>query len=160
VKKLEEDVKKEEDPKKIKLFNEEIQNTKKIAFNIYELREKKIVTAALSTVRGGKPDLKNLLDVEKKLFDSLVREITASRRETLEGEKIEESREDEPREGKRKIDVKRTVNVNPIVLVLEDLPEFVGMDMKTYRLRRNDVVSLSKDMAEVLLKRGVAREIK
>jgi DNA replication initiation complex subunit (GINS family) len=52
------------------------------------------------------------------------------------------------------------VNVNPIVLVLEDLPEFVGMDMKTYRLRRNDVVSLSKDMAEVLLKRGVAREIK
>ena len=75
LKNLEKIVEKEENPQKIKLFNDEIQNTKKIAFSIYELREKKIVQAALSTVRSGKPDLKNLLDIENKLYDSLVEQI-------------------------------------------------------------------------------------
>ena len=49
---------------------EEIQTIKRIIDNIYEQREKKIMKAALSKVRGGRPDLKNLLDVEKNLFDS------------------------------------------------------------------------------------------
>ena len=49
---------------------EEIQTIKRIIDNIYEQREKKIMKAALSKARGGKPDLKNLLDVEKNLFDS------------------------------------------------------------------------------------------
>ena len=42
----------------------------RIFISICELREKKIVKAALSKARGGKPDLKNMLDGEKKLFDS------------------------------------------------------------------------------------------
>ena len=52
------------------ISREEIQTVKRIIDNIYELREKKVMQAALSKSRGGKPDLKNLLNVEKKLFDS------------------------------------------------------------------------------------------
>jgi len=74
----------EENTQKKQLFDDEIQNTNKIGFNIYELREKKIVQAALSKVRGGKPDLTNLLEIEKKLFDSLVEQIIVSRGEILE----------------------------------------------------------------------------
>ena len=50
----------------------EIQTIKRIFTIICELREEKIVKAALSKARGGKPDLKNMLDEEKKLFDSVL----------------------------------------------------------------------------------------
>ena len=48
----------------------EIQTIKKIIDNIYMQREKKIILAALSKIRGGRPELRNLLDEERKLFDS------------------------------------------------------------------------------------------
>ena len=52
------------------ISNKESQTIKRIFTIICELRERKIVKAALSKARGGKPDLKNMLDEEKKLFDS------------------------------------------------------------------------------------------
>ena len=36
--------------------------------------------AALSKIRGGKPDLNNILDEEKKLFDSIVATLLQSRK--------------------------------------------------------------------------------
>ena len=146
----------EENSQRIQLFNDEIQNTKNIALNIYELREKKIVQAALSKVRGGKPDLKNLLEIEKKLFDSLVEQIIVSRKELLE-QKIE-----------KKIKTKSTQvtgekepenNTNAIVQVTQDTPEFVGTDMKTYLLRKDDILTIPEEMSAPLLKRGVVKQI-
>ena len=58
---------------------EEIQTIKRIIDNIYEQREKKIMKAALSKARGGKPDLKNLLNAEKNLFDSTLNILIQSR---------------------------------------------------------------------------------
>jgi DNA replication initiation complex subunit (GINS family) len=149
---------KEENSQKIKLFDDEIQNTKKIAFNIYELREKKIIQAALSKVRGGKTDLKNLLDIEKKLFDSLVEQIIVSRKDILE-QKLEKRTKPKlsPETGEKK---KKIPNTNAIVRVTQDTPEFVGTNMKTYSLRKDDVLTLPKEMSEPLLKRGVIEQIK
>jgi len=62
------------------LSEKEIQDIERIFSIIYELREKKIVQAALSKIRGGKPDLKNMLDEEKKLFDSIVSTLLQSRK--------------------------------------------------------------------------------
>lgn len=62
------------------LTNKEIQNIEKIFICVREQREKKIVQAALSKARGGKPDLKNMLDMEKKLFDSILDVILQSRK--------------------------------------------------------------------------------
>jgi len=157
LKTLEKMTEKEENQQKIKLIKEELQNTKKIADNIYELREKKIVQSALSTVRGGKPDLKNLIEPEKKLFDTLVDHIIASRKTIFEKES-KEIKEDtvKPKEEKEE----EKTNDNPIVRVTEDIPEFVGTDMKTYSLRKEDVLSLSKEMSELLLKRNVVKQIK
>jgi len=62
------------------MTEKEIQNVEKIFVGICEIREKKIVQAALSKVRGGKPDLKNMLDEEKRLFDSIVDIILQSRK--------------------------------------------------------------------------------
>ncbi len=148
---------KEGNSQKIKLFDDEIQNTKKIAFNIYELREKKIIQAALSKVRGGKPDLKNLLEIEKRLYDSLVKQIIVSREEILE-QKLEKKTDvkSAPETGKKE----KKSNTNAIVRVTQDTPEFVGTNMKTYSLRKDDVLTLPKEMSEPLLKRGVVEQIK
>lgn len=158
IKNLENIVEREENPQKIKLFKDEIQNTKKIANSIYELREKKIVQSALSTVRGGKPDLKNLLDIEKKLYDSLVEYINFSRKEILDG-KSEKIKKDKPKPEKSE-EKGKTKNDNPILRVEENIPEFVGTDMKTYLLRKEDVITLSKEMIDPLIKRGVVKQIK
>ena len=148
---------KEGNSQKIKLFDDEIQNTKKIAFNIYELREKKIIQTALSKVRGGKPDLKNLLEIEKRLYDSLVKQIIVSREEILE-QKLEKKTDvkSAPETGKKE----KKSNTNAIVRVTQDTPEFVGTDMKTYSLRKDDVLTLPKEMSDPLLKRGVVKQIK
>ena len=66
LKDLDERLGKESSPQKHSLLKDEIQNTKKIAVNIYEQREKKIILAVISKARGGSPDLKNLTNVENK----------------------------------------------------------------------------------------------
>ncbi len=62
------------------MTEKEIQNIGKIFIGICEIRERKIVQAAHSKARGGKPDLKNMLDMEKKLFDSIVDIMLQSRK--------------------------------------------------------------------------------
>ena len=58
----------------------EAQTIERIATQIYLQREKKIMQAALSKARGGKPDLRNMLDIEEKLFDSTLNILTQSRK--------------------------------------------------------------------------------
>jgi DNA replication factor GINS len=149
-------IEQEEDSQKIKLFNDEIKNTEKLAFSIYEFREKKIVQAALSKVRGGKPDLKNILDIEKRLYESLIEQIILTRKKILEEKSQEKSKNDSKNQKKSEGEK----NNNPVVRVIEDIPEFVGIDMKTYSLRKDDIISISKQMSEPLLKRGVVKPIK
>ena len=83
-KNLESRLEKEDSAQKKTLLKDEIKNTKKIAINIYEMREKKIVTAAISKARGGSPDLKFLVPEEQKLFDSLLGLMMQSRQEFLD----------------------------------------------------------------------------
>ncbi len=45
-----------------------------------------------------------------------------------------------------------------LVHVLEDLPPFAGIDT-TYRLKKEDVVTLPKTIADILVGRGKARII-
>jgi DNA replication initiation complex subunit (GINS family) len=148
-------IKKEENTDKIKLFREEINNTEKIALSIYENREKKIVQAALSRVRGGKPDLKNALEVEKKLFESIFKLIISTRDSTLKDKQCIDNNDKKPIE--EKLDEK---NCNQMVRVLENIPEFVGTDMKTYHLRKDDILTISNEMLAPMIKRGVVKEIK
>ena len=146
---------KESSSQKQKLLKDEIQNTKKIVMNIYEQREKKVLLAAISKARGGNLDLKNFVDAEKKLFDSILNLMVQSRRELLnkksqEGKKTVESKKES----------KKQENTNSIVRVVQDIPEFIGTDTKKYNLKRGDVVTLPEDMGDTLSKRGVVKEIK
>jgi len=159
VKNLEDSIGTEKNPTKLKLFSDEISNMKKIINSIYELREKKIVHNALSMVRSGTPDMKNFLEVEKRLFDRLVEQIRSSRQEIFEGTKEGTPLESTPPEPVEPIPV-REPNTNPIVRVVEDTPAFVGTDEKTYALRKEDVLSLPAETAGPLLKKGVVKQVK
>jgi DNA replication initiation complex subunit (GINS family) len=158
MKTLERSIENEKNPLKLKLFTDEIQNTKKIANSIYELREKKIVQAALATARGATPDLTNFLELEKKLYGSLVEQIMVSRKEIFE--KPTNRPITTPPASPNNPPVKQETNTHPIVRVLEDTPEFIGTDGKTYLLRKEDVLSMPNEMTEPLLKKKVVKQVK
>jgi len=155
---IEQSVEQEKNPLKLKLFTDEMVNTKKIANSIYEFREKKIVQAALATARGATPDLKNLLDIERKLYTALVEQITMSRKIIFEQQTqpsqpsmIQQTPSEKP---------PMVANINPIVRVVEDTPEFIGTDEKTYLLRKDDVLTVPQEMTAPLLKKGVVKQVK
>ncbi len=142
------------------LLNEEIQNIQKIAINIYELREKKILFAAISKARGGNPEIKNMINIEKNLFDSILNVLKTTRIHFLKKESFEKKTiepKEETVEPTNSEDIQKSSN--PIVRVTEDMPEFIGTNEKRYNLRKNDILSLPDDMCEMLYRRGVVKKI-
>ncbi|MDH7507544.1 MAG: hypothetical protein QHH15_07175 [Candidatus Thermoplasmatota archaeon] len=155
----------EKSSQKKMLINDEIDNIKKIGINIYELREKKILLAAISKARGGNPDLKNILLEEKTLFDSVYNILLKTRQSILELEKSNEEPKNKTSEIKNNlVDENKTdeklENQNPVIRITQDIPEFIGTDGKRYILRKNDVVSLQDDMSNMLIKKEAAKKIK
>ena len=139
----------EEDEHKKKLVEDELKSATHILKKIYEIREKKIVLAALSKIRGGKPDVRLFLENEKRLFDEILRCLETYRKIMLEGKEEEQSlTEDQSREDEK-----------IIALVKEDIPKFVGHDLKKYSLRRGDVISLPKELFDILGKKDVVERI-
>jgi hypothetical protein len=69
----------------------------------------------------------------------------------------------EPKKNETKEEPKPALNEsnnNPIIRVIEDIPEFIGTNEKKYNLRKNDILSIPQDMSEMLSKRGVVEKIK
>jgi DNA replication factor GINS len=159
------------DEHKKKLLNEEIENTKKIITSIYEQREKKILLTAISKARGGKPDLKSMVSVERDFFDSILKLIDTFRSKILENKKTmvickinsdivnNEIKKENKIINNNEIKILKNRNLNPIIRVIKDIPNFVGTDEKKYTLKKNDIVSLPEDMKEMLLKRKVVEKL-
>ena len=148
---------KESSSQKYNLLRDEIQNAKKIASNIYEQREKKVLLTAISKARGGNPDLNNLVDIEQELFNSVLKLMKQSREQLfIVRKKEEETVTPEIKDNKKE----EKDNSNPIIRVTEDIPEFVGTDTKKYNLSKNDVLSLPKDMSDTLSRREAAKKIR
>ena len=122
----------------------EIENVKKIVRNFFELREKKIVDLALYSVRTQLP-IGNLLNIEEKVLAALVNEIKKYREEFRE---VMRKQDDA---GKEEF----------VYRIKKSIPEFVGPDMKVYKLNENDIIeSLPQPLNELLLKEGVIEEVR
>jgi DNA replication initiation complex subunit (GINS family) len=146
------------------LISDELENIKKIGISIYEQREKKILLAAISKARGGNPDLKNIIEQEKILFDSVYELILKSRKNALEIDELIEEKETKVVNLKDiSIDKNKTKekkeNTNPIIRINQDIPEFIGTDGKKYNLKKNDIISLQDNMSDMLIKRKAAQKI-
>lgn len=116
----------------------EMENIKTTIKRFFELREGKIVSAVLDTVRTGLPP-ENMSAEEEKLFYRLT-DILKQYRESFFSEL---SREDD----------------KPMYRVKKATPQFIGPDMKNYKLNENDIVSIPPPLDELLLKEGIIEKV-
>lgn len=172
---------------KTMMLEDEYTKAQKRTAQIYEHRERKIVLLALSAVNSGNPDLKLLTKKEKDAFSEIARVLSENRSLIMlekenqtctptsflskEGVEIKEPKEIE--KSNKEIESKKIKsendneifefdddeNENPVLLILEDIPSF-ETEERSYNLKRNDAISLSKDVAKILCAHKKARVIK
>lgn len=118
----------------------ELDSARMVIKGIFETRDKKILIFAF---RASDSDVvpDNMTPEETEFFNSLVKDIKAFRSKRLSS--MEE-------------DVVKT----DVVALLEDIPVFVGTDMKNHGpFRKGDVATLPEDIATVLVEKNAARKI-
>jgi len=120
----------------------EIRNIERLVKNIFERRERKLLSLALIKVRTG-VEPQNLIKEEKEFFDKIVEMLMQRRKSVLEkmlGEKKEEVE---------------------LVIFKEDVPAFVGADGKTYGpFKKGDIASLPEENKKILLEQGLVELFK
>lgn len=130
----------------------ELENVKNTIRRFFEMREKKIADMALITARTGMlPD--GLTKEEEKLFYQIVG-LFKDYREFFFCEINKE-----PEKVEKEISEKREEE-KPLFKVKKEIKEFIGPDMKKYRLIKGEVVNIPKPLNDLLLKEGIIEEIK
>jgi DNA replication initiation complex subunit (GINS family) len=118
----------------------ELQSARRVLEDLLESRERKIVTLALYSVRSGMMP-ENLAPEEREFFDSVkerIKQFRKKRRGVLEGGKAGRG----------------------LVVIKEDLPEFVGLDLKTYGpYSSGDIVTLPGESIKLLIEKKSAERI-
>ena len=140
--------KKEIASKESESFSEVILKTKKQLENAITLfkelmlrRRKKILALVLIAAETGisKQDFENMVNIEKSLFENLMKSIDASDRELneeLNGKKIKEQN-------------------NELILFLDKVDEFVGIDgEKMGPYEKGDIANIPKEIAKILVDDG------
>lgn len=195
---------------KVLILLDELTNLQRVRQDLYDLREKKIVTAAMIAARDGRPDRNHMTREEDALFDGVLRVLTEGRRAALRtaapeppkapggpptppepvaapasaaqpasllpppepapeaplapvaaeaprappAERVAgdeaDARADEPAPGKP-VGAPRV-----LVRVKERVEPFVAPDLRHYRLMPEDVAALPRDVAHLLVQRGLA----
>ncbi len=120
----------------------EIKGVERLVEDIVNRRERKILNAAIINVRT-RITPENLTQEEKIFYSSLVGLIRGRRdgmlKSIIAGEKKEPS----------------------LIIFKEDVPEFIGSDMKTYGpFKKGDTASLPEDNAKVLMEKDAIEEFK
>ena len=119
----------------------ELDAAKRALSDLLEVRERKLVAAALSFVRtGGQPG--SLLPHELALFNALaagIKEFRAVQSKLLEPEAA----------------------ARAVVAFLQDVPAFAGSDLKSYGpYKAGDIATVPAEMAKALVAGGAAQELK
>ena len=148
----------------------EVENAKKLLEDVINRRQKKIVLAALSTMRGQLPP-SGLNDEERKFFDDIVNALKLFKNfmnekfrsfDDIAEERIEEAKKC-VEELKPAEDLSQTIvkpNGKILVKILAELPRFVGSDMQSYGpLRVGDIINLPDEIGKLLITRKVAENV-
>jgi len=161
------------------LLGDELANTRRLAEDLYEQRERKLLSAALAAARGGHPELQHLLGPERQLYDGLASLLREARERALHAPFAarEVPAAAAPASGAPPPPTAGATTAGPplpqlapapeeapvsarvLVRVLEDVGAFTGTDLREYHVLREDVVSLPRMVAETLIVRGKAVEV-
>jgi len=150
------------------MLNDQLKKAIDKAKRVYELRTRKISLIALRKVSGDSPDISNLTPDELVLFSSLTSVLSAHKdanadfevlgpRTTRQEEMVEmpSLKKEEPKAKAKAEAPEPEEDTDSLVMarVLEDVPTFAGVD-RDYKLRKEDVVSIPRSVAETLLSHG------
>ena len=164
------------------LLQDELRKARKRRDQIFTYRERKLALLASSRASGAEVEVPNLPTQERFLFENMVGLLKKSRSDAFGGSPFPsepqaatgpaQPAEASPKEGgakektpavkviraedTKRVAVPPTLKDHVLVHVLEDLPPFAGIDT-TYRLKKEDVVTLPKTIAQILVDRGKAR---
>ncbi|HEY7589192.1 MAG TPA: hypothetical protein VIB49_10675 [Thermoplasmata archaeon] len=166
-------------PKAI-MFQDELRKVRKKRDQIFTYRERKLALLASSRASGADIGMLTLPRQERELFEGLVGLLQKTRADAFGGspfgseqglphlaapaatppaapmktaaDSMKVLRSAETKKPK----VAPSLKDHVLVHVLEDLPPFAGIDT-TYHLRKEDVVTLPKTIAQILVDRGKAR---
>lgn len=189
---------------KVLILLDELTNLQRVRDDLYDLRERKVVTAAIIAARDGRPDHASMTRAEKVLFDAVLRALRESRQSLLraappepakpqggppspldaapptahaqpaaplaERARAAEAAPEAPLPGAPAMAAPRAApraeeiapeerRVGPgrmLVRVRADVEPFVAPDLRHYRLAAEDVAALPRDVAHLLIQRGVA----
>jgi DNA replication factor GINS len=154
------------------MLNDQLKKAIDKSKRVYELRQRKIALLALRKVAGDNPDTGNLTPDELVLFSSLTSVIGAHKDSNADFEELgprftqprdvtelpealaTKACEDKKLEGTGD----KTRDELVLVRVLEDLPTFAGVD-KDYKLKKEDIISLPRGIANTLVSHGKASVI-
>ncbi len=152
------------------MLNDQLKKAIDKAKRVYELRQRKISLLALRKVAGDNPDTGNLTADELVLFSNLVSVLGAHKDSKADFEELG-PRFTTPKDvielpgapPEKACETKEKVADEPgeelvLIRVLEDVPTFAGVD-KEYKLRKEDIISLPKDIASALVSHGKAAVI-
>ena len=134
------------------LLGDELRKARLKREQIAQLRERKIALLASQRAGGADFDPRGLARPEQDLLQRLVDALTAHRAEAL-GTHAPRTAAPTPALPK---EAPPPVPKGVLLHILEDMPPFAGPD-GTYRLRKEDLVTLPPQMAKVLVERGKAR---
>lgn len=121
----------------------EVKSIERLIQDIYDRRERKIVTASVNAARTNiQPE--NMTDEERDFFDLVTATIRQRRDENV----------------KKVVKVERGADTDLIVFK-DSVPEFVGSDMKSYGpFKKGDIAKLPDENARLLLDKGVIEQFK
>ena len=148
----------------------QLKNIMRILKELYDKRERKIVTMALYKARTNANivDTSSLLENERQFFKELTDIFSKYRNNFLHGLseakkrksmkiKIEEEQEEEQEEQEEQEENKTEVKV---VRFLHAVPKFMGKELEVYGpFDEEDVASLPIDIADLLIKKGRVEEL-
>ncbi len=122
----------------------EVKNIERLAEDIFNRRERKILNMAIISARTNIPP-ENLTDEERLFFDQILAVVKARRKEML-ADVVAEEEDGEKAE---------------LISFNQDIPEFVGADMKKYGpFKKGDIARLPEENRDILVNQNVAKEFK
>jgi DNA replication initiation complex subunit (GINS family) len=151
----------------------ELDNIKTIINDLFEIRERKIVSNALYYVKSGEEiELENLTTDEEQMLNSIINEIREHRKilDTTLSTKYNHPPHPEEKQLQIPLDkkpkqtepqIEKNASIKRITIrILKDLPSIIGADGKFYgNFKKEDVVTLPEPNAEVFIKQAVAEKI-
>ncbi|MBO8182064.1 MAG: hypothetical protein H0Z28_04625 [Archaeoglobus sp.] len=152
-----EELRKDADDDEVSRIDDEIRTIKRIQRKIFETRTSKIIRAAWAKVCGEAVNVENLTTAEKNLLMKLT-ELISEFRDSITGEVAAENTKNQTAKVINEV-INEASKDFELVRVKTNIGKFEGVDGKTYKLSREDVVTLPKLNAKALIKADAAEPI-